>query len=82
MFSMKQFCFCFFFRLLHSRQAQVVCMVLHRVGTIGEERKGANMEKEIQLPNQSPHEFDSINRGKMQYQTALKHLWLTNVFCD
>lgn len=34
-------------------------------------RKGETIE-EIQLPNQSLQEFDSINRGKMQYQTDLK----------
>lgn len=40
------------------------------------QRNGENMEKDIQLPNQSLRESDSINRGKMQYQTALKLLWL------
>lgn len=47
-----------------------------------QKRKGETIEKEIQLPNQSQQEFDSINRGKMQYQTDLNHLWLRNFFYD
>lgn len=39
----------------------------------GQERKSETSEEEIQLSNQSLQEFDSINKGKMQYQTDLKH---------
>lgn len=67
-----------FFCLLYSCETQVVCMAIHWMRI----RRGETIEKEIQLPNQSQQEFDSINRGKMQYQTDLNHLWLRNFFYD